>query len=221
MNADGVLAPPDGVAERIAAASLAKRGLDYAGEVRRLLDAAFAVIERNGTTARARVADIVAEAGLSNDAFYRHFASKDALVTALIEDGAERLAGYVAHQMAKDATPGGQVRRWVAAVLSQAAGATASTTLAVLWNGSHFEAGVAPGSDATTAPLGALLHGPLAALGSDAPALHASLISHAVVGSLSQHLWARTQPTRREVERIAEFCLAAVGGGDRSTGGDR
>ena len=41
-----------------------------------------------GTTSRPRVADIVAEAGLSNDAFYRHFASKDALVAALVEDGA-------------------------------------------------------------------------------------------------------------------------------------
>ena len=34
---------------------------------------------KHGTTARARVADIVAAAGVSNDTFYRHFASKDAL----------------------------------------------------------------------------------------------------------------------------------------------
>ena len=43
----------------------------------------------------------MAVSGLSNDAFYRHFPSKDALVAALLEDGAERLAGYVAHQMAQ------------------------------------------------------------------------------------------------------------------------
>ena len=210
------------MAARIAAATMAKRGLDYAGEVRRLLDAAVTVIERNGTTSRARVADIVAEAGLSNDAFYRHFASKDALVSALVEDGALRLAGYVAHQMDKDATPAGKVQRWVGAVLSQATGATAATTVAVLSNGSHFDAGVAPGSQASTAPLGALLHAPLAELGSDAPELHAALISQAVVGTLSQHLWARTQPTRREIERITEFCLAAVtGAGAHRTRGKR
>ena len=201
-------AEPSGVAGRIAAASLARRGLDYEGEVRRLLDAAFAVIERNGTTARARVADIVAEAGLSNEAFYRHFASKDALVAALIEDGALRLASYVAHQMAKEPTPEGQVRRWVGGVLAQAGGTTAATTVAVLWNGSRFDAGVAPGSQSTTAPLAALLHDPLAALGGSAPALAASLISHAVVGTVSQHLWARTQPTRREVDQITQLCLA-------------
>jgi AcrR family transcriptional regulator len=201
------------VAGRIAAASLARRGLDYEGEVRRLLDAAFVVIERNGTTARARVADIVAEAGLSNEAFYRHFASKDALVAALVEDGALRLASYVAHQMDKEPTARGKVRRWVAGVLSQAGGTTAATTLAVLWNGSRFDAGVAPGSQSTTAPLAALLQAPLAELGSGAPELHAALVSQAVVGTVSQHLWARTQPTRREVDQITEFCLAAVGAG--------
>ena len=88
----------DKVSARIAAQTMAKRSPDYVVEVRRLLDAALVVIERNGTSARARVADIVATAGLSNDAFYRHFASKDALVAALVEDGAVRLAGFQQHQ---------------------------------------------------------------------------------------------------------------------------
>src|SRR5437660_5249790 len=85
-----------GVAARIAAQTLAKRSPDYESEVRRLLDAALEVIAKHGTAARARVADIVAAAGLSNDAFYRHFPSKDALVCAIIEDGTQRLASYVA-----------------------------------------------------------------------------------------------------------------------------
>src|SRR5919106_1318086 len=99
-------APSNGdVVSRIAARTLAKRGPDYESEVRRLLDAALEVIAKHGTTARARVADIVAAAGLSNDAFYRHFPSKEALVGALIEDGTERLRSYLAHQMAKESTP--------------------------------------------------------------------------------------------------------------------
>lgn len=212
MGENTALAPGStGVAGRIAAASLARRGIDYEAEVRRLLDAAFAVIGRNGTSARARVADIVAEAGLSNEAFYRHFPSKDALVTALVEDGALRLAGYVAHQMGKESTPQAKVRRWVVGVLSQTEGSTAETTVAVLWNGSHLDA-AAPGAQATTAPLAALLHEPLAELGSAAPELHASLVSHAVVGTVSRHLGARTRPSRRETDQIVDFCLAAVGG---------
>jgi AcrR family transcriptional regulator len=101
------------VASRIAQRSLAKRGAGYTGEVRRLLDAALDVMKRRGTASRPRVADVVNAAGLSNDAFYRHFPSKDALVAALLEDGAERLYGYVAHQMAKEPAPEGKVRRWV------------------------------------------------------------------------------------------------------------
>lgn len=195
------------MAGRIAARTLARRSPDYAAEVRRLLDAALAVIGENGTTARARVADIVAAAGLSNDAFYRHFPSKDALVDALIEDGALRLAGYVGHQMDKESTPAGKVRRWVAGVLSQTSGKAGATTLAVLWNGSSFESGIAPGSHNSSAQLAALLHEPFAALGSTDPELDASLVAHAVFGKVSEHLWARTRPTRGELARITQFCI--------------
>ena len=68
--------------------ALARREAAYAEEVRRLLDAALDVMRSCGTEKRPRVADIVAAAGLSNDAFYRHFRSKDALVAALVDDGA-------------------------------------------------------------------------------------------------------------------------------------
>src|SRR5215813_1575546 len=100
--------------------ALAKREAAYADEVRRLLDAGLDVMRRCGTTSHPRVADIVAAAGLSNDAFYRYFPSKDALVGALLDDGANRLQGYLAHQMEKERTPEAQVRRWVEGVLSQA-----------------------------------------------------------------------------------------------------
>ena len=106
---------------RIARQTLAKRGPDYTDEVRRLLDAGRAVMRRCGTDSRPRVADIVAAAGLSNDGFYRHFASKDALVAAILDDGTERLLSYLAHQMAKEETAEGKVRRWVEGVLAQAA----------------------------------------------------------------------------------------------------
>jgi AcrR family transcriptional regulator len=178
--------------------------------VRRLLDAALDVIAENGTTARARVADIVARAGLSNEAFYRHFPSKDALVAALIEDGALRLASYVAHQMEKEASAEGKVRRWVEGVLSQTKGETAATTLAVLWNGSSFERGTAPGNHHSTAPLAALLKEPFAALGSTDPAMDASLVAHAVLGKVSEHLWAGTRPSRRDVAHITQFCIDAA-----------
>jgi AcrR family transcriptional regulator len=197
----------DDVAARIAGRSLSKRGQDYAAEVRRLLDAGLAVMQRGGTDARPRVADIVAEAGLSNDAFYRHFRSKDALVAAIIEDGAERLRSYLVHQMEKERTPEGRVRRWVQGVLAQSGGAVAPATLAVLWNAGSVGDGMASGHSRLNPRLAELLEAPLGDLGSEDPALDASLITHAVVGRLSDHLWQRTAPSRSEQERLVAFCL--------------
>jgi AcrR family transcriptional regulator len=201
------------VAARIAQRTLARRGTDYAGEVRRLLDAALDVMRRCGTTSRPRVADIVAAAGLSNDAFYRHFPSKDALVAAILEDGTERLRSYLAHQMAKEATPEGRVRRWVEGVLAQAADEDiASTTLAVLWNGVSVGEKLPSGRPSAAAPLATLLREPLAELGSADPALDASLVANAVVGQLSDYLWERVRPGRAEIDHVARFCLASVAG---------
>ncbi|HLM97311.1 MAG TPA: TetR/AcrR family transcriptional regulator [Acidimicrobiales bacterium] len=195
------------VAARIAADTLAKRGPDYTGEVRRLLDAALAIMGKHGTTARARVADIVAAAGVSNDTFYRHFSSKDALVVALLEDGTDRLASYVAHQMSKESTSERKVRRWVEGVLSQTSAEAAATTLAVLWNGSSIGTGVTAGRHNASVPLAALLHEPFGALGSVDPETDASLVAHAALGKVADHLWARTRPSRTETEHITRFCL--------------
>jgi AcrR family transcriptional regulator len=201
----------DDVAARIAGRALTQRGAEYAGEVRRLLDAALDVMRKCGTTSRPRVADIVAAAGLSNDAFYRYFRSKDALVAAILEDGTERLRSYLAHHLAKEATPEGKVRRWVAGVLSQAADEDiASTTLAVLWNGGSLGEGFTPGRPSAAGPLATLLRGPFAELGSGDPDLDASLAAHAVVGRLADYLWERARPTPAEIAHIADFCLAAA-----------
>ena len=198
------------VAARIAAQTLARRGADYTDEVRGLLDAALVVIGDMGTSARVRVADIVAAAGVSNDTFYRHFPSKDALIIALLEDGTERLASYISHQMQKVAAPEEKVRCWVEGMLSQTRGQVAATTLAVLWNGSGIGIGVSAGRHNASIPLGALLLEPFTALGSRSPEIEASLVAHAILGKVSDYLWAGTRPTRTELQEMTQFCIDAA-----------
>ncbi|HWF16351.1 MAG TPA: TetR/AcrR family transcriptional regulator [Acidimicrobiales bacterium] len=210
LKPDTAGAAATGVTDRIVRRSLSKREGEYAGEVRRLLDAALEVIQRCGTSSRPRVADIVGASGLSNDAFYRHFRSKDDLVNALLEDGAARLSGYLAHQMAKARSPEARVRRWVEGVLAQADGDVAAATLAVLWNGSSADGGMAAGRHFAAAPLASLLHEPFATLGSDAPELDAALAAHATLGLLSDCLWRGVASSRSESDRAIEFCLRAV-----------
>ncbi len=195
---------------RIAQQTLAARNARYTDEVRRLLDAALELMRRCGTTSKPRVVDIVAAAGLSNDAFYRHFASKDALVATILEDGSERLRSYLEHQMAKEGQPAVKVARWVEGVLSQADDDIATTTLAVLFNGGSVGAGPASGRHFASAPLSTLLVEPFVALGSTTPELDASLVAHATFGKLSDSLWQRACPTRAEIDDIIAFCLAAV-----------
>jgi AcrR family transcriptional regulator len=207
---NAILSQESDVPNRIAQQTLAKRGAGYASEVRRLLDAALEVMRQNGTTSKARVADIVAAAGLSNDAFYRHFKSKDALVAALLEDGAERLARYVKHQMDKETEPAGKVRRWVEGILAQTQPEIAETTLAVLWNGGGVGENPVHSRHSATVLLGALLHEPFQALGSTSPALHAELAAHATLGKMAGYLWARATPTSAEIDQITGFCLKAV-----------
>lgn len=211
LSQSSILQDTSDVASRIAQETLARRGVDYTSEVRRLLDAALDVMRKCGTKSRPRVADIVASAGLSNDAFYRHFPSKDALVAALLEDGAERLASYLAHQMSKETAPQRKVRHWVRGLMSQAADDDiAATTLAVLWNGDSIGEGFVSARPSATARLAPLLHEPFAQLGSSDPELDASLVAHATVGALSDHLWQRARPSRAEIDHIVEFCVRAA-----------
>lgn len=200
------------VASRIARRTLAARDAAYADEVRRLLEAGRQAMRECGTSARPRVADIVAAAGLSNDAFYRHFRSKDALVAAILEDGMEQLTSYLVHQMGKEPTPERQVRRWVEGILAQAVEEdVAATTRAVFWNSQSITE--RPSLASANAPLARLVEEPFTTLGSPDPALDAGLVAHAVVGRLSDHLWAGSRPSRREIDHLVDFVLGAVGAG--------
>jgi AcrR family transcriptional regulator len=206
---NAILDEKNDVAARIARRTLASRASHYSADVRRLLDAGRAVMLRCGTASRPRVSDIVAAAGMSNDAFYRHFSSKDELVAAILEDGTERLRSYLAHQMEKATTPAAKVRRWVQGVLAQAADEeSAATTRAVLWNAGGL--GDALVSGTWSRALAAVLEDALAELGSPAPASDATLAAHAIVGRLSDLLHRGVRPTKSDTDRITAFLLAAV-----------
>jgi AcrR family transcriptional regulator len=204
--------PEPGVAEQIARRSGERRTSGYAGEVRALMDAALSVMRQRGPSSRPRVADIVAAAGLSNDAFYRHFGSKDALVTALLQDGARQLTSYLGHQLAKESDPRAQVRRWVEGVMSQTGEEIAATTLAVLANGGGLGDGQAAGRHFASAPLGALLTAPFAALGCPAPELGSRMAAHSVLGLVSDYLWQDRRPTAADLKAVTGFCLAMAAG---------
>lgn len=204
---------PDGpsLAERAAARSTARLVETRTAEAEALLDAGMRVMVRNGTERRATVAEIVRESGLSNQAFYRHFAGKDDLVAALIDAGARRLASYLEHKMAANERPEQQIRTWVTGVLAQATDpAVAGPTRAVAWNRGPI--GAEAGDLAREADRLAfgLLEAPLAALGRPDPAADAYLIGTLTFRVLTEALWAEPRPKAKDLAFVVDFCLAAV-----------
>jgi AcrR family transcriptional regulator len=177
-----------------------------------LMDAAIRVMQAHGVTRRATVAEIVREAGLSNQAFYRYFASKDELVDALIDSGLRRLVGYLTHAMGKAKAPADQIRVWIRGVLSQATDpAVAAATRAVVWNAETRAMGPAAAQAQSESLAWNLLVPALEALGRADPASDAYLVGKLVFGVLAEALWAEPPPTAEEVRPVEDFCLAAIG----------
>jgi AcrR family transcriptional regulator len=107
------------VAARSARRALVRREADHDDAVRRLVAASFALIAETGSL-EPSVAAIVRRAGLSNQAFYRHFRSKDELLLGVLDEGFRLLAGYLAHRVAGAAEPRAKIRAWIGGVLEQA-----------------------------------------------------------------------------------------------------
>ena len=51
---------------------------------------------------------------------------------------------------------------------------------------------------------------PFAELGSADPELDADLAAHAVVGTLSDHLWQRSRPSAAAIDHVTDVCLAVA-----------
>jgi AcrR family transcriptional regulator len=198
------------VEEALADRAVAERRAAYAAEARRLIDAAFVVMRREGSI-DPQVRAVVQEAGLSNQAFYRHFASKDALLLAVLADGQRQLVGYLEQRVAGAAQPKEQVQRWIAGVMAQARDRDAAEATR------PFACNSARLSDLFPDDLAASRQQMLVPL---APAVHAlggtdedaELIRDLALARMNDAIARRRVPSRAEVQRLVEFCLAGITG---------
>jgi AcrR family transcriptional regulator len=184
---------------------------------RRLIEATFTVIAATGNASPA-VHPILVEAQLSRQSFYRHFASKDALMEAVRAEGRRLLVDYLAARIARASTPEAKVRAWVSGIMRQAERPRAAERtrpfVASLGAGG---AGSATEAAASERDLCALLAGVIAE-GSAAGAWDASdaatdalYIHDVVVGSLRRHLLSRRRPTAATTEALGDFALRGIG----------
>ncbi len=203
---------PAPVAEALAERALDARRAAYADEVRRLIDAAYAVMRSTGDI-EPRVADVVKTAGLSNQAFYRHFRSKDELLLAVLTDGRRRLLATLTARMAR-AEPGApRVAAWIEGVLAQARNAdAAANTRPFAVHGARIADRYPDEWLASRDALLAPLRPAVAAAGGD-PARDPEWCYHLAFGAMETALVRRTVPSRADGDRLVAFVLRGIGHG--------
>lgn len=196
------------VEEQLADRTLSARRETYAAEVRTLIDAAFEVMRTTGDI-DPPVRDIVKMAGLSNQAFYRHFASKDALLLAVLADGHAQLVEYLRTRTRAAAGAEAKVRVWIEGVMAQARNQhAADATRPFAINGARL-------ADRFPDDLAAARRELVDTL---APAVHelggrgayASFICELAIARMNDAIARRRRPHPDEVKALVSFCLGGI-----------
>ena len=183
---------------------------DAVRDVEAILDAALKVAELSSPAAP-RVADIVAEAGTSNQAFYRYFTGKDDLMQAVMARGLRRVHAYLEHRMSKVDEPTKKIELWIRGILTQATHQTAARQgAAVAEIFAVNSGGIDSQSQEATVALQDLLIAPLTTLGSTDPVRDAALIREASMGTMRNHMNAHTSPSQEDSDHLVDFCLRGI-----------
>ena len=198
------------IEETIADRGVAERRAAYASEARRLIDAAFVIMRRTGSI-DPQVRAIVQEADLSNQAFYRHFPSKDALLLAVLADGQSQLVAHLRRRVSTTSDPAEQVQRWIVGVMAQARDRDAAeATRPFACNGARLADLFPADLAASRAELVATLTPAVRARGGSDE--DAELIRDLTLARMNDAIAHRRVPPRAEVQRLVDFCLAGING---------
>ncbi|HEV2685253.1 MAG TPA: TetR/AcrR family transcriptional regulator [Actinomycetota bacterium] len=203
-------------ARRAIERSTTEREAAYVEEIRRLVEAAYRSIAKTGSF-DPPMRDILKAAGLSTQAFYRHFRTKDELMLVLLDNGRRRLLEYLDHRMNKVNGTEGRLRAWIEGVLAQAADPGAAKRTKPFVVNQDRLAERFPGEQQASFDL---LIGQLTGVLRGFPSGHdrrtlrhdAEAIYHAAFGALRAHLINGTRPTSDEIDHLVRFCLNGATG---------
>jgi AcrR family transcriptional regulator len=185
-------------------------------EVRQLIAATWAVAARTGNL-EPSVRGILAQAGLSTKAFYRHFRSKDELLLVTLDEGTRLLVRYLEHRMAAHADPMEAIGAWIDGFVRQAVQPVAARRTLPWSLGAGRLATAYPGrfernQAALVAPLARRIAAAVAAgsASSPDPRRDAWLIFGCTVETLRRHLIANTSADADTVAFIVGFARRAL-----------
>ncbi len=212
------------LAGRAVERTVAGRRTEFETEMRRIVESTFSLIQRTGSLDPS-MRDILAEAGISTQAFYRYFASKDELMLVLLDEGRRRLMDTLERRMRRADTPADRLRAWIEGVLAQATNPAASArTRPWVLSERHLSASFPEEQQSSVDLLVALLHEPIRGLrrGSDEQvAALATMVYRLTFATLGAHLVAGTKPTKDGVSQLVSFCLRGATARDTVGNGKR
>jgi AcrR family transcriptional regulator len=212
----------ESLARRALDRSAAARHAEYVRDVQRIVDATYRLIERTGGIDPS-LREVLAEAGLSTQAFYRFFRSKDELMLVILDDGRRQLLGYLEHRMARATSPADKVRAWIEGVLAQASNPEAAArTRPFLVNQDRLVEAFPEEQQASVDLLVGLLvnsleelrtvgPGPVARRGPETARRDAEAVYRLALATLHDHLVGGTTPSGDDVDHLVAFVLRGVG----------
>jgi AcrR family transcriptional regulator len=196
--------------------ALARQRRKYEQEVERLVDATFRVMRRRDT-ADPTVTDILAEAGMSTTAFYRHFPTKDDLLLTLLERAHDVTRAHLDELLAARSEPSDRIVAWVRGMFDllrtdELVAANRPFLLAHPRLLERFPAEIGAGVDALVEPLARAIAEARTAAGvapGDA-ATDARLVHHQVFGMLIDAAALRQTSDPSIVDAVASYTLRAT-----------
>jgi AcrR family transcriptional regulator len=207
----------DQFADRAVERSVAERRAKYGVEMRRIVDVTFQLIERTGSLDPS-MREILREADVSTQAFYRYFSSKDELMLALLDEGRRRLVDALRRRMSRRTTAADQMRAWIEGALAQVTNADAASRTRPWVLSEERLAELFPAEqEASIERLVGLLHEPIGRLQGprrdpERVAGAAMMVYRLVFATLRSHLAARTKPDATESDQLVAFCLLGATG---------
>src|SRR3954453_11173559 len=190
--------------------AVADRQAEYEEEMQRVVEATYSLIERTSSFDPS-LRDILKETGLSTQAFYRYFQSKDELMLLLLDDGRRQLLSYLEHRMERVSTVAERVRAWIEGVLTQAASVKAADRTRPFVVNEARLAEAFPEEHRISIDLlidqlaGVLTNGSRSAKAKRDRRRDAEAIYQLSFATLNQHLIARTRPTAADVDHLVRF----------------
>ncbi|MEE2033239.1 TetR/AcrR family transcriptional regulator [Rhodococcus chondri] len=184
----------------------------YDAEVRTLIRATSEVMLRKGCTEVPKVSEIVHEAGITNQAFYRHFRSRDDVIVATYEQGMLTVHNYLQHRVDKKSSWQDKLEAWIDGVLAQIEDPRLADLSSVIqWNVAQIAREKTEIEPVGRKRIQALLKSILEDSGIADPDRQALFVHTLVTGTATHYMDTGRQPTPDDRKALLRFCLAGLG----------